>query len=129
MFKVPDQHRIRNGAFGTTPEYGNNGAFKIPYRGAFVFKVIASDGAGWEHVSVTTMLKRGGERCPKWEEMAFIKSLFWDDDDLVVQYMVPADDHVNFAQSCLHLWRKCGTNDFCERPSSILVGPPSKEYA
>jgi hypothetical protein len=77
--------------------------------------VIASDGAGWEHVSVSRK-----DRCPTWEEMCQIKDTFWDDEDVVMQFHVPAKDHVNNHPYCLHLWRPKGTNVL--RPDSIMVG-------
>lgn len=117
MFKVPEKHRIKTGTLRSTKDYGNNGAFFI---NSLKFKkaltVIASDQEGWEHVSVSTY-----NRCPTWEEMSFIKSLFWDDDDFVVQMHPPKSDHINFHPFCLHLWRKAGTNEFCERPPSKMV--------
>lgn len=76
----------------------------------------ASDGGGWEHVSVSTI-----ERCPTWDEMCKVKSLFWDDDDLVVQYHPPASEYVNNHPYTLHLWRKSGRNDFCETPPIEFV--------
>jgi len=52
MFKVPNEYRIREGELGSTEEIGNDGAFLIPYQ-SFNLRVIASDGQGWEHVSVS----------------------------------------------------------------------------
>jgi len=66
MFKVPNEYRIRNGELGSTDEMGNNGAFLIPYQ-SFNLRVIASDGIGWEHVSVSVP-----NRTPPWREMCFI---------------------------------------------------------
>ncbi len=119
-FHVPEQFRIKTGALGTRSTDGNNGAFfikSIKLRGV-ILRVLASDGEGWEHVSVSLP-----QRCPTWDEMAFIKSLFWDAEDLVVQFHPPASEYVNCHPYCLHLWRKVGTNDFCEMPGSLLVGP------
>lgn len=123
MFKVPEQYRITNGPYGSTPEDdGNNGAFRLTLAKS-VFLVIASDGLGWEHVSAHCMGEpyKRRDRMPTWAEMCAIKDLFWDKADLVVQYMVPADDHIDLHRHTLHMWRKAGTNDFCQRPPSILV--------
>lgn len=57
---------------------------------------------GWEHVSITLT---DVERCPKWDEMAYIKDLFWNEDELVVQLHPPKDQYVNLHPHCLHLWR------------------------
>ena len=115
-FKVPEKFRLKKGRLGSDETYGNNGAFVI--RSAklkYALTCIASD-ENWEHVSVS----RG--ETPTWDEMAFIKDLFWDEEDFVIQMPPPAEDYVNNHPHCLHLWRKAGTNDFCERPPSILVG-------
>lgn len=77
-FKVPEKFRITTGPLGSNESFGNNGAFWVKTKKC-VFTVIASDQMGWEHVSVSLPV-----RCPTWEEMCFIKSLFWDEeiDDL-----------------------------------------------
>lgn len=118
MFKVPNQYRIKSGALASTDGEGNNGAFMIrSLKIKVVLAAIASDQGGWEHVSVSLP-----SRCPTWEEMCFVKNLFWDEDDFVVQMHPPKSDYVNCHPFCLHLWRKTGTNDFCERPPSVMVG-------
>lgn len=122
MFRVPEQYRVKDGPYGSTADYGNNGAFRMELNG-FQFIVIGSDGKGWEHVSVHCTGKKHarGDRAPTWDEMSKIKDMFWERDDLVVQYMVPEADHINLHEHTLHMWRKAGTNDFCQRPPSILV--------
>lgn len=126
MFKVPDQYRVRTGALGSDDSYGNNGLFELifprdrkRYSKPPRLRCIASDGEGWEHVSVS--LNR--PRCPKWEEMCFVKNVFWNHTDAVIQIHPPASEYVNCHEYTLHLWRKAGTNDFYEAPPSILVGP------
>lgn len=119
MFKVPEKYRVKTGLMASDNSFGNNGQFSIcntrkPKR---VLYCRASDGLGWEHVSVSIT-----DRCPTWEEMSFVKNLFWGDEDLAVQMHPPKSDYVNNHLYCLHLWRKCGTNGFCERPGSGLVG-------
>jgi len=103
MFHVPNQYRFtKNGhPYSSTIQDGNNGAFyvrSIKYN--HEFKCIASDQDGWEHVSVSL-----NHRCPTWEEMCFIKNLFWDKEDCVVQYHPAEKDYVNCYPFCLHLWR------------------------
>lgn len=109
MFKVPNQYRIRDGQYASQDYIGNNGAFEIRIdKLNTVLYIIASDGIGWEHVSVSAP-----GRCATWEEMSYIKDLFWGDDDFVVQMHPTKIEYVNNHPHCLHLWRKCGTNDFC----------------
>ena len=105
----------------STKAYGNNGAFFVTCRAAKkpqTLLCIASDGEGWEHVSVSTP-----KRCPMWHEMVYVKHLFWEQEDLVIQFHPPASEYVDCHPFTLHLWRKVGTDDFCERPPSYLVGP------
>jgi len=77
--------------------------------------IIFSNGGGWEHVSVSLKSKK----IPNWEEMCFVKDLFFGDEECVVQYHPPKSEYVNNVNA-LHLWRKQGY-DF-PRPDSILVG-------
>jgi len=68
----------------------------------------------WEHVSVSC---KG--RCPTWDEMAYVKSLFWGTDETVMQLHVPDAEHKNFHPYCLHLWRPLQAE--IPRPPSIAV--------
>ena len=84
--------------------------------------VIASNGSGWEHVSVS--LKKGKSqvaRCPRWSEMCFVKDQFWGKEDQVIQYHPKESEYVNFHPFVLHLWRPIGVE--IPSPPSIMVGP------
>jgi hypothetical protein len=70
----------------------------------------------WEHVSVSLP-----NRCPTWEEMAWVKSLFWREDECVLQYHPPKAEYVSFHPFCLHLWRPIDAE--FPRPPMIAVGP------
>ena len=117
-FKVPEENRITTGQFKSTATDGNNGAFEIDtvYCNQRKLFVIASDGAGWEHVSVST--KNHG--IPHWYIMCMIKKMFWGPEDCVVQYHPPESEYVNNCGTCLHLWRPVGIE--VPRPPAILVG-------
>jgi hypothetical protein len=91
---------------------GNNGCFLLPR----ALRVIASDGDGWEHVSVSLI-----DRTPHWDEMCYVKNLFWDAEDCVVQYHPPASLYVNCHPYVLHMWRKVGSE--FEVPPTYMVGP------
>lgn len=120
MFKVPEKHRITTGTrWASYSTFGNNGAFFIPLSQRSEAWVIASDGEGWEHVSVH-MLSDGIERTPTWAEMCRIKDIFWNDDDCVVQFHPPKSDYVNNHKHTLHLWRPIGKEIL--RPDAKLVG-------
>jgi hypothetical protein len=65
------------------------------------YKIIVSDGLGWDHVSVTL----SNNKIPTWLEMCWLKSLFFKDDETVIQYHPKQSDYVNAHKGCLHLWR------------------------
>jgi len=116
-FHVPEQFRIRKGPRATTEKIGNNGAFLVDVRTAkriAPLRIIASDGKGWEHVSISLENK-----CPSWQDMCIIKNLFWDEEDCVIQYHPPRSEYVNNNEFCLHLWRKSGYE--FPLPPSIMV--------
>jgi hypothetical protein len=79
----------------------HNGAFEIPIDNK-KFIIIASDGLGWEHVSVHI---KNIERCPKWNEMCEIKEMFFEDDEVVMQLHPKKTEYVNIHDYTLHLWR------------------------
>ena len=115
-FHVPNQYRVRKGPTASDDSLGNNGAFLIPTRpGQPPLRVIASDFGGWEHVSVSRP-----DRCPTWDEMCLVKSIFWDDEDAVMQLHPPLSEWVNNHRYCLHLWRPVGAE--IPMPPSLMVG-------
>lgn len=79
--------------------------------------VIASIGAGWEHVSVSPFKLR---IIPTWDDMCKIKDWFWNDDEAVIQIHPPKAEYVNNMPNCLHLWR-CLYKPMV-LPPSVLVG-------
>ena len=117
--------RIRTGPCRSEDSDGANGAFLIRC-GSVVLNVIGSDGAGWhetgmpgepwEHVSVSL-----DARCPTWEEMDFVKRVFWHHSETVVQLHVPRSDHINHHPFCLHLWKPLGVA--IPLPPPKTVGP------
>lgn len=110
MFAVPNKYRDPN---FLNNEFGNNGLFIIPhYRiNNYQFRIQASDGCGWEHVSVSVgELKKVQHRCPTWEEMCWIKNQFWSEDDCVIQYHPAKSEYVNMHPFVLHLWRPTDQN-------------------
>jgi hypothetical protein len=103
---------------------GNNGMFLIPTDRKFRSKTaeylfcLVSDGGGWEHVSVS--LRRGPKHTlapgetfadfqpPTWSQMCMVKALFWDPEEMVLQYHPPESEYVNVHPAVLHLWRPVG---------------------
>jgi len=109
-----ERKRIIAGRGASTATYGMNGAFTLRYKNKSLF-VIASDGGEWDHVSVS--LK---SRTPTWEEMCYVKDLFFREDEVVIQYHPAKADYVNNCNTCLHMWRP--QNEFIPTPPRIMVG-------
>jgi len=123
MFKIPESNRIKNHpAFPYHGDEGNNGLFKIksPLSDRTLW-IIASDGLGWEHVSIHATGKNPEvPKLPLWEEMCFIKDIFWDDEDVVMQLHPKKSEYINNHPWVLHLWRP--TDKEIPTPHHILVG-------
>lgn len=117
MFRVPEIYRLKDHAIlGSDSSAGNNGFFVFTdFKSNKEVRCMASDGEGWEHVSVSMQ-----SRIPSWEIMCRVKELFWDKEDCVIQYHPPESQYVNNHPNCLHLWRKIGYE--FPVPDSILVG-------
>lgn len=120
--KLPEKleaGRIIHGPFASNRSMGPFGAFFIQGPCGARLKIVASgampESEMWEHVSVSTE-----RRCPNWIEMCFIKDLFWDEEETVVQFHPPKSEYVNVHQFCLHLWKPPFPVIL---PPSILVGP------
>lgn len=96
---------------------GGNGCFKVHVNGRS-FKVIASSGGGWEHISVSPWSEKR-KACPSWEEMCAIKDLLFEPEECVVQFHPPESEYVNNHPYCLHLWRY--THGNFPRPPMIFV--------
>jgi hypothetical protein len=108
-------NRVTRGPLASDSSYGNNGCFLLPHKGEELF-VIVSDGDGWDHVSVSLR-----SRCPTWAEMCFVKAMFFDPEEAVMQLHPPKSDYVNYHRFCLHLWRPQAGD--IPLPPSWMVGP------
>ena len=113
-----DQYRVdMRHIYGTLGDNGN-GFFKVFVHGKS-FNCIASNGGGWEHVSVSPG-SPNRKKCATWDEMCAIKDMFFEPEETVVQYHPPRSDYVNNHPYCLHMWRPIGQE--LPRPPSIFVG-------
>lgn len=123
MFHVPNKYR-NNTVPGLESDnsFGNAGLFIIPHYKVIGYEIvtIASDGMDWEHVSVTIAEKRKRpKRCPTWEEMCFVKNLFWDETDCVIEFHPSKSEYVNLEPFALHLWRPI--KQIIPIPNKIMV--------
>lgn len=111
--------RVRSGLLASDDSFGFNGAFRLIIDGQRV-KAIAADQEGWQHVSVSLADKP--TFTPNWRIMCEVKDLFWEPEDVVVQFHPRASEYVNHHPGCLHLWRCTDGREF-PTPPSIFVGP------
>lgn len=111
--------RVREGPFASTSDDGVMGAFFVMGPKGALLKIFSSGSDteyGWEHVSVSCE-----NRTPNWDEMNFVKDLFWRDDEVAMQLHPAKADYVNCHPYVLHLWRPLDAD--IPMPPSILVGP------
>jgi hypothetical protein len=118
LYGTKDSERAYGGAF-LVPAPGKLGSFtKLSY-----LRVIAVSGQGqplayrWDHVSVSL-----SSRCPTWDEMDYIKRLFFHPDEVCFQLHVGAKEHISNHPHCLHIWRPL---DFAiPLPPADTIGVP-----
>ncbi len=118
--------RVRSGEFASDSTYGPYGKFFVRGPQRDMLCIIASGGdvgdeisLGWEHVSISA-----ARRTPLWSEMCFVKDLFWDPEETVIQFHPPKSEYINNHPFVLHLWRH-KTIAF-QLPPSIMVGDKTK---
>lgn len=100
-----ETYRVKEGKFKSTADYGNNGMFIVPYDRKTMLSCVISDQLGWDHVSVSVIKKN---RCATWEEMCYVKNMFFSPNELVIQFHPPAKDYINLHNWVLHMWRPHG---------------------
>lgn len=130
-----DRYRILgHPLFPATPRGVNYGAFDVCLPTGARLLVLSSglvdaeataglpdDCQDFEHVSVSH-----AKRCPTWEEMEFVRHLFWGPDETVVQIHPPASAKVNYHETCLHLWRDVRAS--VRVPGWQLLGPLKERW-
>src|SRR6187399_954476 len=117
LLDVFRKRQLERAVYGAEGDDGC-GVFMVPsiHRERGMLRVVASDGDGWDHVSVSRE-----DRTPTWEEMEQIFRLFFQSTETAFQLHVPAPDHINAHPYCLHLWRP---HDVAiPRPDADMVGP------
>lgn len=126
MFHVPTTGRNTTHPWlATDARDGNNGAFDVdsPEPG-WRLMLLCSDGGGWEHVSIHAYREStGGQRTPNWREMAYIKRLCWDANDVAMQIYPKESDYVNCHPHTLHWWRPIGVEIPTPPPEFVGPGP------
>ena len=98
-------------------EVGIDGLSGTVHLSGYTATLIVSNGAGWEHASISPLRKI----TPSWEDMCKLKDIIWTEDEAVIQIHPIKDEYVNLMPNCLHLWR-CIYKEMV-LPPSCLVGP------
>jgi hypothetical protein len=103
QYRLTVDKNLGNPFLTSDESYGNNGIFIIPYKNIKLCCVISS-GSDWDHVSTHVECVKK-KRCPFWDEMCFVKNLFWNEDETVIQFHPKKSDYVNCHPYTLHLWK------------------------
>ena len=101
-----ERGRDTKGHFHPSSRGDQWGCFDLDTNDRVRLRIVVSPGGDevpFEHVSVSTRT-----RCQTWDEMCWVKSLFWDDEEAVVQFHPPKSQYVNDHPYCLHLWKPTG---------------------
>lgn len=112
-------NRLREGHLAS--ETGDlHGAFMLKGPEGTPLKILSSgtgpEAEGWEHVSVSCP-----DRTPTWAEMCFVKSLFWREEECVMQLHPPESDYRSHHPYCLHMWRPLDAA--IPMPPGFMVAP------
>jgi hypothetical protein len=94
------QYRVKHPTLGWGDKDGGCFVVRSPLQTNQELFVIASHGDGWDHVSVSMR-----KRIPTWIEMDYIRSLFFEDNEVVMQLHPARAHHINIMEYCLHLWK------------------------
>jgi hypothetical protein len=111
---------------GGNPGGPSSGFFNINGPKGRPLRVMASSGHGWDHVSVGAHLFT-----PGWDEMEFIKRLFFKPEEYCFQAHPPLKEYITGdypggnSLFVLHIWRP--TEQDFPKPPSWMVGANSKE--
>lgn len=118
-------HALELKAYGPGAALGAHksiaGCFEVPSKvDGQTLRIILSKGQyGWDHASIS---KR--RRTPTWGEMEYVRRLFFEDHEAVMQYHAPIAEYVDGSvlghPYCLHLWRPL--NEKIPSPPKWMVG-------
>jgi hypothetical protein len=101
-----EQYRITTGTLASYSSLCLIGAFLIPYKTNKLtskLRVISSYLEDWDHVSVSLR-----HRSPTWAEMCYVKDIFFEPEETVIQYHPPKSKYINQHPYVLHMWRQHG---------------------
>jgi hypothetical protein len=122
-----EKSRVTKGPLASFPGIGPNGAFLLKLhkldKPQVDLAIIASDGHGWDHVSVRVADNSG---LPTWEDMQAVKDLFFHPHECAYQYHPKQADYVNYHPMVLHLWRT--HRSWMPMPPTWMIGPKGSPW-
>lgn len=81
------------------------GRFIIKHKKYGDLVIVSSFGLDWDHVSVSVVQKGRRVKLPTWGVMCWVKDMFFDPEETVIQYHPPKSKYINNHPGVLHLWR------------------------
>lgn len=78
-----------------------NGIIKPPECGLCTL-VVGFKEMGYEHISVSPTKK---SKMPTWNDMAYLKDIFFEDEEEAYQIIPKKSQYVNIKENCLHIWK------------------------
>ncbi len=109
------EERAYGGVFRINMKPGRNRMLVIASR--YWAELDTDFNPAWNHVSVSLP-----GRCPAWEEMCYVKDLFFDPEETVMQLHPPRSTWVSNHKYCLHLWEPVGEGVTIPLPPPRMVG-------
>lgn len=116
--KFPEQFRYKSPGTDYESNEGDPfGLFMIPpqkigpkmiSRTLQVMAAVESPDKGLEWQYANVSLPKHRLKNPSWEEMQLVKSLFWEPNEVVVQFHAPSRDRMPELPGCLRLWKPTG---------------------
>lgn len=81
------------------------GAFIVKHKRYGELMIISGMGLNWDHISISIIQKGRKRKLPSWDVMCYVKDLFFEPEETVIQYHPPVSRYVNVHPGVLHLWR------------------------
>ncbi len=123
MFRPKNESfRVTEGKFGTIRDGNCNGIFDVPINAKRFYtlvkdtlwlRCIISNKHGWELCLISVLKGNKASivnRHPTQDEIDQIKSLFWDENDIVAQFHINNEKRPEHLRYVSHLARKIGSS-------------------
>ena len=81
---------------------GYIGAYRIQTKGRAYLVIASIDNGLREHISIS---HKNLKIWPTWQELVFIKDIFFKDEEECYQVFPKKSEYVNIRSNCFHIWR------------------------